>query len=171
MCAMVWERSHNLIAHYVPKGIPYLAWVKGAAVNVIREGWRRQKQEKSHTVPMAEDFDVADDATWTHPLLRLLESEEEEEAIQRRQEIHDVLGQLLEELPSEYRDVIEARHEMELSPNDTAELLGWESKKVHYTYYRVIHRLKVMLLERYELTEMAGWLGKSPEELRSCARN
>ena len=98
--------------------------------------------------------------TWMHPLLSLLEAEDEKEAAQRRQAISESLERLVEELPPNYKDVLEARHEMKLSPKDTAELLGWKPRKVSDTYYRAIKRLEKSLLKEYGSTKIKSWLSK-----------
>lgn len=160
VCATVWDRALDRIARYVPKGIPYLVWLKRTAGYVIHERYRFQKQQNSHTVPILEDFDIEGDMTWMHPLLSLLEAEDEKEAVQRRQEIGEALERLVEQLPPNYRDVIEARHEMELSPKDAAELLGWEPRKISDTYYRANKRLERLLLKEYGITKITGWLAE-----------
>lgn len=153
VCATVWDRALGHITKYVPKGIPYLAWLRRTAVYVTHERYRFHKQQRRRTRPMTDDFDVEGQATWMYPLLSLLEAEDEEETMRRRQDVREALAQLLVELPPDYRDVIEALHEMELSSKEAAELLGWKQRKVYDTYYRATNRLKALLLERYGITE------------------
>lgn len=147
VCATVWERALDGIESYVYKGIPYLAWLKSTARYVTLEMYRHKQKHQRYTQQMKDDFDAEDHDVWTHPLLSLLEGEDDEAAERWRQEVKDVLDQLIKQLPSDYKDVLEALHEMDLSAEETAELLDWKRRKVYDTYYRARKRLEAMLIE------------------------
>ena len=164
VCSQVWERALDRIEHYVPRGIPYFVWLKRTADNVTKELYRQEKQDLKHTRPIT-DAVVAPDVL-ADPLVSLLDLEHEEELEQRRQELKEIMGWVIEQLPPDYRDVILARHEMELSPKDAAEVLGWEHRKVYDTYYRAMRRLRVKLLEEYGITD-GGWSGRQENVHRS----
>ena len=155
VCATVWERALDRIEKYVPEGIPYIAWLIRTANYAIKEMYRRTQRQRCRTQPITDDSDVAGYDEWAQPLLSLLEAENAEEAERRRQEIKGVLRPLIEKLPPDYQDVIEALYEMELSREDTADILGWKQRKVYDTIYRAKTRLKAMLLE-YGITD-ASW--------------
>ncbi|MCY4654066.1 MAG: sigma-70 family RNA polymerase sigma factor [Dehalococcoidia bacterium] len=155
VCATVWDRSLENIEAYVPEGIPYIVWLRRTANYVIKELNRQKQRNQRYTQPLSDDFDVEGHDISTAPLLSLLEEENAEAAEQRRKEIQRVLSQFVEQLPADYQDVIEARLEMGLSPKDTAEILGWDRRKVYDTYYRATRRLRDMLLE-YGVTD-ASW--------------
>ena len=147
VCAVVWERALDRIGSYVHTGIPYLSWLKRTANYVTKEMYRRKQEHQCKTQQLKDDFDVAAQDVWTHPLLNLLEQEDEVVAAQWRERVKDVLGQLIEQLPSDYKDVLVALHEMGLSREETAELLGWSRRKVYDTYYRARKRLEELLLD------------------------
>ena len=147
ICAVAWERASDRIGSYVYQGIPFLAWLKSIARYVTLEMYRQKQEHQCHTQQLKDNFDVAAQDVWTHPLLNLLEQEDEAVAAQWREQVKEVLGQLIEQLPSDYKDVLVALHEIGLSREETAELLGWSRRKVYDTYYRARKRLEEMLLD------------------------
>ncbi len=94
---------------------------------------------------------------------RCLNNEEEEEAAERRKEIQEVIRQLVKKLPPDHQDVIVARNDLDLSPQETAEFLGWKVEKVYSDYYRAQKRIKNMLLQEYGEERVSVWRGKLPE--------
>ena len=153
VCSVVWERSLQKIGKYVSKGISYAAWLKRTGDYVTKELYRKQKRDRCHIQRIMDAFAEEAPDAWPDPLLNILDAEDEEESERRRQELKAMLGGLIEQLPSDYQDVLEARHEMALSAKDAAEVLGWEPRKVYDTYYRAMKRLKAMLLEEYGITD------------------
>ena len=153
VCSVVWERSLENIGKYVSKGVSYAAWLKRTGDYATLEMYRKRKQDRCHTQRIMDAFAEGAPDDWPDPLLNILDAEDEEEYERRRQELKGMLGRLIEQLPSDYQDVLEARHEMALSPKDSAEVLGWKPRKVYDTYYRAMSRLKVMLLEEYGVTD------------------
>ncbi len=165
VCSTVWQRSIDRIEEYVPRGIPYIAWLKDAARRVTLEMYREYKKRRCHTLPMSDDFDLEGHDAQTHPLLSLLEAEDEEEAERRRREVKGALGALVEKLPRDYQDVIEAIYELGLSREETADILGWKRRKVYDTIYRAKSRLKAMLQE-YGITD-ASWIDRQDDSYGS----
>jgi RNA polymerase sigma factor (sigma-70 family) len=165
VCSVVWERALERIGAYTHTGVPYVAWLRKTAGFVILERSRQRRQDSSRTEPILDEFDIEDSSDWgKDPLLQLLETEEEEEAAQRRKEIQEVIRQLVKRLPQDHQDVIVARNDLGLSSQAAAEFLGWKVEKVYSDYYRSQRRLRDMLLE-YGEERVLVWRGRRPEDL------
>lgn len=166
VCSRVWPRGVERIGSYQPTGVPYLVWLKRAADNVLREMRREKLRELKRTVPLADDFDVEDASDWgADPLLRLLEAEKEREAAQRREEIQEAVRNIVDQLPADSREVLQAREELGFSASEAADLLGWKVEKVYSEYYRAKKRVREALLETYGRDKVAHWMGKQPGDL------
>ena len=166
VCSIVWERALDRIGQYVSKGISYAAWLKRTSDYVTLEMYRKGKQDRSRMQQIKDAFAEEGHDVCPDPLLGLLDSADEEESERRRQELKEVLSELIGRLPHDYQDVIEALYEMELSPGDAAEVLGWKPRKVYDANYRAMKRLKDMLLKEYRITDGA-WSNRQEDVHRS----
>lgn len=146
LCALTWRQLYQYVYHRVQnreeaedvtqeaysrtlKAHPeafsvgqFVSYLQTAALNVIRDRWRRaQTRERAGTL-MASDQAVPDAA----------------EEVARR----DLVEQALQRLSPDYRQVVELRILMGLSTAETARRMGRTEAAVRTIQYRAIRALK-----------------------------
>lgn len=139
-----WIRVWRKICQFEDRGIELFSWVRKIADNVAREHFRA-KFFREQREPLGEATDIAE----SDHILSVRHDSPSAYEILTVHEFREVAQQLLEEARKDYKEVIEARYFVELSPDEIAELYGWSRAKVYTTHYRAIGWLKVRLQERY----------------------
>jgi RNA polymerase sigma-70 factor, ECF subfamily len=145
------------LAEYVREPtMPFFLWLRGIAGNKLRELHRHhlgtQMRDARREISM---YDAALPETTTAAVAAQLMADltgASEEA--RRAEVKLRLHEALNSMDSLDREVLALRHFEQLSPAETAEVLGIKEKAAGMRYVRALRRLKEIL------TSLSGdWLG------------
>lgn len=141
------EAWKDLGSYMRQPSVPFFVWLRGIAGNKLRELHRHhlgtQMRDPRREISLA--VGAADDNTTTAIAAQLLDSftQASEEAV--RDELRARLVDALNSMDTLDREVLALRHFEQLSPTETANVLGIKEKAAAMRYVRALRRLKDLL--------------------------
>jgi RNA polymerase sigma-70 factor (ECF subfamily) len=141
------EAWRNLPAYVEQPAMPFFVWLRGIAGNKLRDLYRSHLGDRMRDLrcEVAIDDRAVPDSTTTALVAQLLgdPTRASEKAI--RIEIQLRLKETIDTMDSLDREILALRHFEQLSPTETAQVLGIKQKTVGMRYMRALRRLKEIL--------------------------
>lgn len=123
----IFMRVWRTLSKYREQGVPFIAYLFRVGRNALIDHYRRSKRSDQ---PMLLEEDVITD---TRP-----DPSAEVQANIERQEVRELMGQLRED----YREVLYYRFLAELSPEETAQVMGKSAGAVRVLQHRALAALR-----------------------------
>ncbi|RHW35682.1 RNA polymerase sigma factor [Neobacillus notoginsengisoli] len=125
-------KAFQNIGRYEGRSSPK-TWLISIARNVAIDHFRKNRVSRFLPISLLKKAASEEKS----PLDLVLEDE-------TKQELYD----MIKKMKPAYRDVLILRGIMQLTPNETASILGWEKAKVNLSFHRGIESLKKMSTEQ-----------------------
>lgn len=146
-----WFRVWQKISNFQDRGIDIFSWIRKIADYVSKEHFRSKITRDNH-----EQLGEFTDGFESEQISSLHDKDPPAYEVLSIIEFREVAQQLLENAPKEYKEIIEARYFVDLTPDEIGLLYGWSRSKVDTTHFRAIAWLKARFQERYGTQD---WIG------------
>lgn len=143
ICLEAWRSLPN----YTSQSQPFYLWLRGVAGNKLLEVHRRHLGTQKRDARREQQGlgGASPDSTSVLLVSLILDSATSASAVARREELKSRLHESLEQMDALDREVLVLRHFEQLTPAETAAVLGIKEKAAGMRYLRAVKRLGSIL--------------------------